>query len=62
MMIYVQKTELNILFTQYEEETITKFDTFREIKPPNCICNLKQKMKWVREKIILEKRKEIRIK
>lgn len=38
----MQKGQLIILFTQYKKETIAKFDTFREIKPPNCICNLKR--------------------
>lgn len=39
-MIYMQKCQLDILFSQNEEETITKFDTFGEIEPPNRICNL----------------------
>lgn len=48
-MIYMQKCQLDVFFSQNKEETIGEFDTLWEIKPPNCICNLKAEKKEQQE-------------
>lgn len=40
VMVDVQERQLIILFSQHEKQTIAEFDTFGEVEPPYCICDL----------------------
>lgn len=41
MVIDMQEAELTMLLSQYEENSVTEFEEFGEIVPPNGIGNLK---------------------